>query len=88
MRILVEENASTGYLWEFLEDAADDLFTSEDRPGETQNTGGMLGVPGYREFTLTGAEEGEAEFRIGLFGPGEDSLMEQEIEFDVSVVSQ
>ena len=43
----------------------------------------MMGAGGYREFTLTGVEEGEAKFRVDSIGPSGDEGLSTS--FDVTV---
>ena len=85
VRIQVAENASTGQKWSLNEHAAAEYFSSTTAYID-ESPEGVLGAPGYREFTLTATNVGEAEFRIGLSRPDFNGLIGLEIAFDVSVI--
>ena len=64
IKLLIEENPSTGYEWIIDQDAANELFSIEAvfvPPADLMS----LGAPGHKEFTLTvGDTTGQGAFRV------------------------
>lgn len=64
--IRLQENASTGYTWEYVidEDGVFEVESNEYTQPETDEP--IVGAPGYRTFRLVGTKEGETTITFNI----------------------
>jgi inhibitor of cysteine peptidase len=79
--IALDENPSTGYLWEAQIDTS---FLELVESKYEAPSGGGLGAPGTRSFVFAALKEGNTEVTMTLTPPGEEEPVETKV-FTVEV---
>lgn len=83
--IRLQENASTGYSWEYVidSDGIFDVESNEYTQPETKEN--LVGVPGYRTFRLVGVKEGSTSITFNYVSPGSKKKVSKTATYEVTV---